>query len=145
MVERKLRRRVETAVPKQAPPAPAPVVPPAEPSRENPDDEGLVGLMIGLKFDRDNDQRLNCPSCGEEVTIDKGQCPNCHEIVRARDPHAFEARVFPIIEAKRVVYVHLDVSTGEMRFVRKTEHEKVEMQEIRLDAAVQETTGACHP
>jgi hypothetical protein len=97
------------------------------------EDDGLVGLLMGLKFDPDNDPNLNCPSCGEGIAIDKGQCPNCHELIRAKDPHAFEARVLPVIEARNVVYVHLDVANGSLRFVQKPASNSADLHEINLE------------
>ena len=84
-------------------------------------DEGLVSLITGLKFDyRDNDASLKCPSCGEDIAIEKGQCPACHELIRAKDPYALEAVVLPVIEATNVVYVHLDVEAGHLRFIQRS-------------------------
>ncbi len=99
-------------------------------------DEGLVSLMTGLKFDyRDNDPSVQCPSCGEHVAIEKGFCPACHELIRAKDPYALEAQVLPVIDAANVVYVHLDVDTGNLKFVLRTDQARTELQEIHLDDA----------
>lgn len=89
-------------------------------------DEGLVGLLTGLKMDPDNDSFLRCPSCGEDIEIERGQCPKCRELIRAKDPYAVEARVLPVIDAKGVVYVHLDVQSGDLSFIQNKKGTKVQ-------------------
>ena len=142
---RHLKRVVK---PKSAAAQPTPPVPEVveKPTKEPIEDEGLVGLLMGMKFDRDNDSSLNCPSCGEDISIEKGLCQKCHELIRAKDPHSFEARVLPVIEDKNVVYVHLDVTTGAFTFVRKTARQKVELREINLEPPLLETPSPlCNP
>ncbi len=83
------------------------------------EDEGLLSLLDGLKFDPDNDGQMECPSCGEHIDLDNGLCPKCHELIRARDPQGLEARVLPLLDAKNIIFVHLDAASGELQFVQK--------------------------
>ncbi len=135
VVEVKHLRRVVKAKPQDATAAPVPPLTQDMPKKEPSLDIGLVSLLVGMKFDQDNDMSMKCPSCGEEVAVDKGQCPECHEIVRAKDPYALEARVLPLIDVRNVVYVHLDVEAGDVKYVQRTAEAKTELQEIHLEDA----------
>jgi len=98
---------------------------------------------VDLKFDPDNDPSLNCPSCGESVAIDRGLCPKCHELIRAKDPYALEARVLPVIDARNVFYVDFDVSTGDLRFVTRTDSlHGTDVQRIHIDGLPDEAPEA---
>ena len=132
---RHLKRVVKSKSPDASP---RPVPPSAAKTPETyAEDEGLVRLLMGLKFDPDNDASLNCPSCGEQVSIDRGMCPKCHELIRAKDPYALESQVLPLIDAKNVVYVHFDVASGDFKFIqRSSAMQKTELQEIHLDSPV---------
>lgn len=136
MAEKKHLRRVVKAMSQEASAQPCPVSSSRAPSESHVSDQGLVALMTGLRFDRDNDPSLKCPSCGEEIAIEKGLCPECHELIRAKDPHSFEAQVLPVIDAQNVVYVHLDVEAGSLKFVQKTDKEKVALRHIHLEDAI---------
>jgi len=140
MVRVRQIKRVVSTKPLDAPPEL-----PLSPAMDKPrwasyEDEGLVGLLMGLKLDPDNDPNLNCPSCGEKIAIDKGQCPKCHELIRAKDPHAFEARVLPVTDAKNIIFVHLDVEAGCLRFVQKPATSTAGLQEIHFDVLGSDTS-----
>jgi rubrerythrin len=105
------------------------------------EDEGLLSMLHGLKFDLENDSQMACPSCGERVTLASGQCPKCHEIIRIRDPRSPEAGILPLVNAKNVIFVHLDVRTGEFTFVQKFVKRKTDVPEIHLDSLGSETFG----
>ena len=135
MVEKRHLKRVVKAKPQDAPDDPAPIAPPESATKPYVGDQGLVALVTGLRFDRDNDSSLKCPSCGEDIAIDKGLCPECHELIRAKDPHALEAQVLPVINSENVVYVHLDVESGNLKFVQKEADETVSLSKVHLDDA----------
>jgi len=135
MADKRHLKRVVKAKPQEVRGPPCPDSPSNAPSESYVSDQGLVALMAGLRFDRDNDPSLKCPSCGEDIAIEKGQCPECHELIRAKDPHALESQVLPVIDAHNVVYVHLDVESGNLKFVQKTDGDKVALRQVRLEEA----------
>jgi len=80
---------------------------------------GLVGLFTGMEFDSDESMEMDCPFCGEHVVLANGTCPACNEAVRPADVGSPEERIDPVIHMGNVVFLHLDVSTGEVNFLQK--------------------------
>ena len=80
---------------------------------------GLVGLFTGMEFDTDESMEMDCPFCGEHVVLANGTCPACNEAVRPADTPGPASRVDPVIHMDNVVFLHLDVSTGEVNFLQK--------------------------
>ena len=82
-------------------------------------DTGLVSLFTDMKFDEVKDDEMDCPLCGEHVTLTKGKCPACSEIVQGWDPRDPSAKVDPVIHNDNVVFMHLDVETGELNYLQR--------------------------
>jgi len=83
------------------------------------DEGGLVGLFTGMEFDSDESMDMDCPFCGEHVVLANGTCPACNEAVRPVDVGSPEERIDPVIHMGNVVFLHLDVSTGQVNFLQK--------------------------
>ena len=82
-------------------------------------DVGLVSLFTDMKFDEVKEDEMDCPLCGEHVTLTKGKCPACSEIVQGGDPRDPSAKVDPVIHNDNVVFMHLDVVTGELNYLQR--------------------------
>ncbi|MBU0684717.1 MAG: zinc ribbon domain-containing protein [Candidatus Thermoplasmatota archaeon] len=82
-------------------------------------DTGLVSLFTDMKFDEVKEDEMDCPLCGEHVTLTKGKCPACSEIVQGGDPRDPSAKVDPVIHNDNVVFMHLDVETGELNYLQR--------------------------
>jgi len=80
---------------------------------------GLVGLFTGMEFDSDESMEMDCPFCGEHVVIANGTCPACNEAVRPANVGSPAERIDPVIHMGNIVFLHLDVSTGEVNFLQK--------------------------
>gem|GEM_PF-953605 len=82
-------------------------------------ESGLVGLFKGMEFDTDESMEMDCPFCGEHVVVTNGTCPKCSEAVRPADVGSPAERVEPVIHMDNVVFLHLDVSTGQVNFLQR--------------------------
>ncbi len=91
---------------------------------------GIAGLFTGMEFDKVEFGQMNCPMCGELVTVKDGSCPVCHEQVACNDAEGSCERLDPIIHTDNVVFLHLDVSSGEVNYLQK----------ITRDRALSQTT-----
>jgi predicted amidophosphoribosyltransferase len=83
------------------------------------DEGGLVGLFAGMEFDSDGSMEMDCPLCGEHVVLANGTCPACNEAVRPANVGSPAERIDPVIHMGNVVFLHLDVSTGQVNFLQK--------------------------
>ncbi len=81
-------------------------------------DTGIVGLFTDMDFDWDDAGEVDCPSCGEHVKLAKGKCPACNETVCVERGKASD-KVDPIIHNDNVVFLHLDVESGELNFLQR--------------------------
>ncbi len=92
-------------------------------------DLGIVSLFADMQFDGDSSVEMLCPACGERVKLAGGRCPECDELVRAEDPADPDKNVEPVIQDGNVVYMHLDVESGELnclqRLARKLSFERL--------------------
>jgi rubrerythrin len=82
-------------------------------------DTGIVSLFADMDFDNDCSEDINCPLCGERIAPVNGRCPSCHEIVHEENPRDSDVKVEPVIRNENVVFLHLDVETGEVNFLQK--------------------------
>jgi len=99
------------------------------------DDPGLVALLEGLKFDLDGDAELDCPSCGEHVKTEGQSCPSCNEFINPPASHNDTTGVLTILKDRDVVFVHLDVQSGDLSFASRTGADvKPEQQRVHLDS-----------
>ncbi len=82
-------------------------------------DTGIVSLFTDMKFDEAKDDEMDCPLCGEHVKLAKGKCPACSELVQGWDAKDPSAKVDPVIHNDNVVFLHLDVETGELNYLQR--------------------------
>jgi hypothetical protein len=82
-------------------------------------DTGLVSLFSGMEFDSDSSGDIECPLCGEKVVLEKGMCPSCSEVVQADNPKDPSRKVEPVIHNENVVFLHLDVSSGNVNYIQR--------------------------
>jgi uncharacterized protein with PIN domain len=85
----------------------------------NSSDTGIVSLFANMKFDEEKEDEMDCPHCGDHVTLKLGKCPTCSEIVQGGDPKDPSANIDPLIHTENVVFMHLDVETGELNFLQR--------------------------
>jgi predicted amidophosphoribosyltransferase len=101
-------------------------------------DLGIVSLFADMQFDGEISAEMDCPACGERVKLAGGRCPACGELVRPDDAADPDKNVEPLIQDGNVVYMHLDVETGELsclqRLARKLGFERLT---FRLNCGVQ--------
>ncbi len=104
-------------------------------SMDSPD-AGLVGLVSEMTFDGDASEEMVCPQCGEQVRLAKGKCPECKALIVRSDQNGRSARLDPIVHGDNVVFLHLDVMTGELSYLqRAVKKEGFEKMTLRLEAA----------
>jgi rubrerythrin len=82
-------------------------------------DTGIVSLFADMDFDKDRSREISCPLCGERIEEVNGRCPYCHELLYDDDPKDSAVKVEPVIRNENVVFLHLDVETGEVNFLQK--------------------------
>lgn len=99
-------------------------------------DAGLVGLVSEMTFDGDASEDMVCPQCGEQVRLVKGKCPECKALIVRSDQNGRSQRLDPIVRGENVVFLHLDVMTGELSYLqRAVKKEGFEKMTLRLEAA----------
>ncbi|MGQ9588328.1 MAG: hypothetical protein ACUVT7_08110 [Thermoplasmata archaeon] len=82
-------------------------------------DTGIVSLVADSAFDEGCDEEIDCPSCGEHVNIIKGRCPACMEVVHDTEKEGPDSKVAPVIRGDNVVFLHLDVESGELNYLQR--------------------------
>jgi len=102
-----------------------------------PGDSGILGLVEDLRFDDDQPKDVDCPFCGEHVVMVDGSCPACSEEFDADAPSGKFGKVSPVVQAQDIVYLHLDVESGDLDYVHKTSagHEQLKINLSDGDAA----------
>jgi len=97
-------------------------------------DTGIASLYSDMEFDSDHAAEIDCPVCGEKVKPSRGKCPACKESIgftKADDPGA---KVDPIVRDENVVFVHLDVESGEVNCLQRVENSSgFERLSVRLE------------
>lgn len=97
-------------------------------------ESGLVGLIDGTEFDKDDSPEMECPFCGEHVLLEEGRCPACKEMVHPADDSGPSERVESVIHMDNVVFLHLDVSTGEVNYLQRLARNRgYEQLTVKLD------------
>jgi len=93
---------------------------------------GLAELLEGLSFEDEQSPEEICPACGEVVVLETGSCPACGEEVRSG-----ENKVLPVEVGDNVVFMHLDVMTGEISCLRRSAADAgFEHASLRLDGRI---------
>ena len=82
-------------------------------------DTGIVGLFAHMEFDNDCAGEMDCPLCGERIVPVNGMCPSCKEMVHEDDPQDPDINVEPVIRNENVVFMHLDVESGEVNYLQR--------------------------
>jgi len=83
---------------------------------------GLVSIFSGMDFDTDHSAEIACPVCGETVRPKRGRCPECKEAIGFTSSHDPGVKVDPIVHDDNVVFVHLDVESGEVNCLQRSEN-----------------------
>jgi RNA polymerase subunit RPABC4/transcription elongation factor Spt4 len=83
------------------------------------DDEGLVGVFKNMEFDPAPFEEADCPFCGEHVRLESGNCPECGRVLDTRDEGDPALKVLPVLRADNVVFMHLDIETGEIDILQR--------------------------
>jgi RNA polymerase subunit RPABC4/transcription elongation factor Spt4 len=82
-------------------------------------DTGLVSLFHDMEFDKECTGNIACPLCGERVELNRGRCPSCGETVCEDNPRDPDRNVAPVIHNENVVFLHLDVESGEVNYLQR--------------------------
>lgn len=82
-------------------------------------DTGLVGIFTDMEFDTDPLEEMDCPFCGDHVSFHSGSCPACGKDMDMSDDRGQVRKVRPILRADNVVFLHLDIITGEVNFLQR--------------------------
>jgi rubrerythrin len=97
-------------------------------------DIGLLSLIRGSDFDEESFTELECPQCGEHVTLSDGRCPSCDSVIADMAPETPARKLIPIIETENVVFIHIDLETGDMNWLqRHLNRVAIEHSTIQLD------------
>lgn len=102
-----------------------------------PGDSGILGLIEDLRFDDEQPKEVDCPFCGEHVAMTGGRCPACSEEFDADAPRGEFGKVSPVVQEHDIVYLHLDVESGDLDYVHRTSggHEQLKINISDGDAA----------
>lgn len=65
---------------------------------------------------------IDCPQCGEHVTLTDGVCPICDASMSGLN--GSDDRVSPLVSAGNVVFVHLDFESGEVEYLQRLERNR---------------------
>ena len=83
-------------------------------------DWGLVSLLGDLCFDWLDSEEFDCPQCGERVRCTDGVCPGCGASVGTAPREEGTAKLSPVVKGENVVFLHLDVESGEVEYLKKS-------------------------
>jgi len=82
------------------------------------DIQGIVSLVVNLEFENDPLGEIDCPLCGERAIAEDGICSRCGGEIQGEDELDIE-HVDPVIHTDKVVFLHLDVSTGQVSYIQR--------------------------
>jgi len=85
-------------------------------------DTGLVSLFSDMSFETDRPTELDCPVCGQRIRLAKGKCPKCKEPIAFAGRDDPGVKVDPIVHDDNIVFVHLDVESGEVNCLQRVEN-----------------------
>jgi rubrerythrin len=98
-------------------------------------DVGVVNLIRDSDFGgEETSSELECPHCGEHVILEGGRCPKCESVVADDTPGSPTRKVIPLIKTENVVFVHIDLETGDLNYLqRHLNRVAIEHTSIQLD------------
>ncbi len=83
-------------------------------------DTGIVGLFADMDFNGEPMPEADCPFCGEHVVLESGVCPSCKSVVEGDEqPGVDLSKVSPLVHAENIVFLHLDVETGDLNYLQR--------------------------
>jgi rubrerythrin len=83
-------------------------------------DAGLVNLIRDGEFADEDVPEMECPQCGEHVVLMDGKCPACGSVILDRGvDDAGGRKVIPLIRTENVVFVHIDLETGDLNYLQR--------------------------
>ncbi|MEM4233402.1 MAG: zinc ribbon domain-containing protein, partial [Thermoplasmata archaeon] len=77
----------------------------------------LMNMLSDMEIDSGCAGEINCPLCGERTLPRDGRCQECGERVHCDNPKDVSSKVQPLIRKDKVVFVHLDVTAGEVNYL----------------------------
>jgi hypothetical protein len=83
-------------------------------------DWGLVSLLGDQCFELLSSEEFDCPQCGERVRCSDGACPGCGTSIRSPPREEGTEKLSPVVKGENVVFLHLDVESGEVEYLRKS-------------------------
>lgn len=84
-------------------------------------DWGIVSLLEDQGFDWLASEEFDCPQCGERVSCSDGVCPECGASLAPVPREEGAAKLSPVVKTENVVFLHLDVESGEVEYLKKSE------------------------
>jgi len=82
-------------------------------------DSGIVRLLVEGPFEWKDGPEMDCPQCGEHVTLIEGTCPACGATVMPPEGEEPDVPCGQVVNAENVVFVHLDVESGEVEYLQR--------------------------
>jgi rubrerythrin len=97
-------------------------------------DIGVLSLIRDSDFDGESFSELECPLCGDHVILCDGRCPACESVIVDPALETPGKKIIPLIETENVVFVHIDLETGDLNFLqRHLNRMAIEHMSIQLD------------
>lgn len=81
----------------------------------------LMRMLSDMEIDSGYNGEINCPLCGERTMPRDGKCQECGEKLHCDNPKDVSSKVQPLIREDDVVFVHLDVTAGEVNYLQRLE------------------------
>lgn len=81
----------------------------------------FIRMLSEMDIDSGCNGEINCPLCGERTLPRDGKCQECGEKVHCDNPKDVSSKVKPLIRKDDVIFVHLDVSAGEVNYLQRLE------------------------
>ena len=83
------------------------------------ENKDLIGLISNMEVDPGCAGEIDCPACGERIVPKDGVCQSCGEKVHEDGFRDAAMKVIPIVRWSGIVFVHLDVATGELNCLQR--------------------------
>jgi hypothetical protein len=82
-------------------------------------DTGIVALLGKEGLHWPGPSEMDCPQCGEHVKLVRGMCPECEASIVPSGKAGADERLDRLVSAENVVFVHLDVESGEIEYLQR--------------------------